>query len=169
MEGWPKLAKLSSVAGLDGWRNVSTSIVERGMQSENDRWDPATVIGIKSSDRVLVVGNPAFLPWLTVVFEKYPDNLVAVRKVSEIETLMHENQHFDKVILTRETTYSHDHLLRAGAFGAQLICFPTDDGWTTEQSIEFYYPEVRTWKFDSTFGPIVIAEPHGASWRVIHA
>jgi hypothetical protein len=162
------MAKLSSVVGFDQWQNVSTNIVERGMQSENGRWDPATVIGLKSSDRVLVVGNAAFLPWLPPVFDKSEHNLVSVRKVSEIETLLHEGQHFDKIILARETAYSHDHVLRAGAFGAQLVYFPQDDGWQFEQSVEFYYPGVRTWKFDSTFGQVIIAEPHGASWRVIH-
>jgi len=159
--------KLSSVAGFAGWPNNSMPIVERGMQSEGDRWDPATAAGVKSSDRVLVVGNPAFLPWLPPVFDAQPGNLVAVRRMSEIEALLRTGQRFDKVILARETTYSHDHVLRAGAFGAQLIYFPQDDGWQFEQSVEFYYPGARVWKLDSTFGQVIIAEPHGASWRVL--
>jgi len=137
--------------------------------SENDRWDPATVTGLRSSERVLVIGNPAFLPWLTTLFEKHPDNLVAVRKISEIEALLHEGAHFDRVLLTRETTYSHDHVLRAGAFGAQLICFPADDGWSIEQSVQFYYPDANFRKFDSTFGIVIIAEPYGFSWRLFNA
>lgn len=140
------------------------------MVSEDGRWDPATALGIKSSDRVLVVGNAAFLPWLPPIFENiHEDNLVSARKVSEIEALLHEGHHFDKIILARETTYSHDHVLRAGAFKAQLIYFPQDDGWQFEQSVEFYYPGARTWKFDTTFGPAIIAEPHGASWRMLYA
>jgi hypothetical protein len=139
------------------------------MVNENGRWDPATVTGLKSSDKVLVIGNAAFLPWLTVLFEKHSENLVSVRKISEIEALLHEGVHFDRIILTRETTYSHDHVLRAGAFGAQLICFPTDDGWSIEQSVEFYYPEAIVRKSDSTFGTIVVAEPHGFSWRMFNA
>ncbi len=139
------------------------------MQSEGGRWDPATVIGLRSSDRVLVVGNPAFLPWLVQVFDQRPQNLVAVRRVSDIEALLHAGEHFDRVILAREASYSHDHVLRAGAFGAQLVVFPQDDGWQVEQSVEFYYPMARTWKFDSTFGTIIVAEPHGSSWRFFNA
>jgi hypothetical protein len=137
------------------------------MVSEDGRWDPATITGVKSSDRVLVVGNPAFLPWLGLIFEKHPGNLVAVRRISEIEALLKAGEKFDKIILARETAYSHDHLLRAGAFHAQLIYFPQDDGWQFEQSMEFYYPTSRMWKFDSTFGTVVIAEPEGASWRIL--
>lgn len=139
------------------------------MVSEEGRWDPATVTGLKSSDRILVIGNPAFLPWLTTLFEKHQENLYAVRKISEVEAMLHDGLHFDRIILTRETAYSHDHILRAGAFGAQLICFPTDDGWTIEQSVQFYYPDAQFRKFDSTFGTIVIAEPHGFSWRMFNA
>jgi len=137
--------------------------------NENGRWDPATVTGLRSSERVLVIGNPAFLPWLTTLFEKHPDNLISVRKISEIEALLHEGAHFDRVILTRETTYSHDHILRAGAFGAQLICFPADDGWSIEQSVQFYYPDAMGWEFDSTFGKIIINQPYGFSWRMFNA
>ena len=136
------------------------------MQNEDGRWDPATVLGLRSSDRVLVVGNPAFLPWLTQLYSNNTD-FVTVRKIAEIETLLKSGKRFDRVVLTRETSYSHDHVLRAGAFHAQLICFPTDDGWTIERSIEFYYPTARMWKFDSMFGMIVVAEPQGSSWRFL--
>ena len=139
------------------------------MRSEDGIWDPATAIGLRSSDRVLVIGNPAFMPWLTQVFVADPDNLVSVRKASEIEALLHGGAHFDRVIIARETAYSHDHLLRAGAFHTQLICFPTDDGWSIDQSIEFYYPTARRWRFETTFGPAVVAEPAGASWRMLYA
>jgi hypothetical protein len=138
------------------------------MVSEAGVWDPATVLGIKSSDKVLVIGNAAFLPWLAPIFEQYEHNLVSAKRNSELEYLLHENEHFDKVILARETPFSNDHVLRAAAFKAQLIYFPQDDGWQFEQSVEFYYPGVRVWKFDTTFGPAVMAEPYGASWRIIH-
>ncbi len=139
------------------------------MTSEDGRWDPATVLGLRSSDRVLVVGNPAFLTWLTQVFVERPDNLISVRRTAEVEALLKEGRGFDRVVLSRETPYSHDHVLRAGAMHAQLVCFPADDGWSVEQSVEFYYPDARMWKLDSTFGTIVVAEPHGASWRMLYA
>jgi len=138
------------------------------MQSENDRWDPATVIGLSSADRVLVIGNPAFLPWLRWIFEERPAHLVATKKVSEVERLLANGEQFTHIILTRETQYTHDHLLRAGAFRAKLVVFPADDGWAVEQSAEFYYPEARAWKLDSMFGPIFMVEPQGSSWRMLH-
>ena len=141
-------------------------IVERGMQSEDGKWDPATITGIKSSDRILVIGNAAFMPWLAQV---NPDNVVEVRKVSEIETLLRNNEHFDKIIVAREVQFTNDHILRAGAFKAQLIVFPTDDGWQFDQAFEFYYAGANVWKFESTFGPVIVAEPVGVSWRMLYA
>lgn len=139
------------------------------MLSEDGRWDPATALGLRSSERVLVVGIPAFLPWLTELYAARPENLVGARKPSEIEAFLKEGQHFDRVILTKETAYSHDHLLRAGAMHAQLVFFPSDDGWQADRSVEFYYPEARSWKFDTTFGPVAVVEPHGPSWRLLYA
>jgi hypothetical protein len=137
------------------------------MVSEGNRWDPATVTGVKSSDRVLVTGNPALIPWLGLIFEQYPNNLQSARKASDIEARMLAGEIFDKVILPREATYSHDHLLRAGVFGAQLIMFPKDEGevYALEQSFQFYYPTSRRWVLDSTYGTIFIMEPQGSSWR----
>ena len=137
------------------------------MQSENGVWDPATALGLRNSDRVLVIGNPAFIPWLTQLFASNPDALVSAKRPSEIEALLHEGAVFDRVIIPRETVYSHDHLLRAGALRAQLICFPSDDGWSVEQSADFYYPTARRWRFETTFGTAVVVEPAGASWRML--
>jgi hypothetical protein len=143
------------------------------MQSEEGRFDPATVTGIKSSDQVLVVGNPAFLPWLTSMFGEQPHtgNLITARKPGNLDALLKNGSRFDKLVLTRETAYTHEHALYAGAFRAQLVAFPKNEGeaFHIEQSIEFYYPGVRVVRLDSTFGPVVIASPVGASWRVIHA
>jgi hypothetical protein len=72
------------------------------------------------------------------------------------------------MVLAREVQYSHDHVLLAAALRAQLVCFPADDGWQLEQSVEFYYPDARTWRFDTTFGFAVAAEPRGPSWRILH-
>lgn len=111
------------------------------------------------------MGNPAFLPWLVQLFASAPQNLVSARRSSEIEALVRDGRGFDRLIVSREVPYSHDHVLRAAALGAQLVCFPADDGWEVEQSVEFYYPTARSWKFDSTFGTVIVAEPHGSSWR----
>lgn len=138
------------------------------MQNEGNLWDPATVLGLRKNEIVLVIGNPAFLPWLTVFFSEAPHHLVAVKRPSEIEQLMRDGHHFDKIILAKETQYSHDHLLRAAALRGQLVYFPQDDGWQFEQSVEFYYPEANVRKFESTFGPIMTADAYGASWRIIH-
>ena len=139
------------------------------MSNENGLWDPATVIGLRSSDHIVVVGNPAFLPWLPSIFAHNPGGLTSVRKASELEALLRSGRQFDRMILNRETDYSHDYALLAGAARLQLVAFPRDDGWSIEQSIEFYYPDCRRWSFDSTFGRITVAEPAGFSWRFFDA
>lgn len=138
------------------------------MQNEGGKWDPATVLGLRTNEVVLVIGNPTFLPWLTTFFSEHPDNVVAARKPSEVEQLMREGHQFDRVILAKETQYSHDHLLRAAALRGQLVYFPQSDGWDFEQSVNFYYPEANIRKFDSMFGTIMTADAKGASWRIIH-
>lgn len=139
------------------------------MTSEDGRWDPATVVGLRSSDQVLVIGNPAMMPWIGPIFENREDNLLSARRPTELEALLRDGRRFDKMILSRETQFSHDHLLRAAAFGAQLVFFPQSEGaaWQVEQSLDFYYPGARMWKLDSTFGPVLVAEPQGCSWRMI--
>lgn len=129
------------------------------------------MIGLKSSDHVLVIGNPAFLTWLPPVFERYPEHLKSARKHSQIDAIVRSGEQFDKLILTRETAYTHEHTLYAGALRAQLVVFPRSEGdaFHVEQSVEFYYPGARIWKLDSTFGPVLVAEPYGASWRIVHA
>jgi hypothetical protein len=139
------------------------------MTSEDGRWDPATVLGLRSTDSVLVAGNPAMMPWLTTFFQENIGQVVAARRPSELEQLLHLGTRFDKFILSRETTFTADHLLRAGAFRAALVTFPTDSGWAVEQAMDVYYPTGRWWRFDSTFGPVVVAHPWGASWRVLYA
>lgn len=138
------------------------------MTSENGLWDPATVLGLRRNESVLVIGNPAFLPWLTTFFSEAPDQLLAVKKTSELEALLKERRVFDRVILSRETSYTHDYLLRSAAHKAQLVVFPKDDGWQIEQAIQFYYPEANIRKFESTFGPIMTTDAFGASWRIIY-
>lgn len=159
-----RMSDLAKVEWKPGLMSTGGSVT----QSEDGRWDPATVLGVKPNDRVLVAGNPAFMPWLAPIFES-PGAIgmvLGARKLSELESQLRD-QAIDKLLIARETQYSHDHLLLAGAHHAQLVTFPPDDGWQVEQSIEFYYPDARWWRLDSTFGAAIIAEPHGASWKVI--
>ena len=81
------------------------------MRSDGERWDPATVIGIKNIDEILVVGNPAFMPWLIEVC----GDITSVRKPSDLAALVREGEKFDKVILPRESTFSPDLLPLAAA------------------------------------------------------
>jgi hypothetical protein len=162
------MARMDTLAGFVGWRASSIPTGERGMVSEEGRWDPATALGLRSSERALVVGNPAFLPWIGTLYEHRPENLEAARKPNDIATLVRDGQEFRWMVLAREVPYSHDHVLLAAALAAELVCFPSDDGWQMEQSIEFYYPDAPIWRFDTTFGIAVAAAPRGPSWRVIH-
>lgn len=141
---------------------------------EDGKYDPFTVLGLKRTDTVLVLGNPAFLPWLT--YEH--DQVVEARRAADAEKLIREGHRFDRVIIGRETQFSNDHILRAGALlernthgNGLLVYFPKDDGeaWQFKESLEFYYPNCRTWEHRSSFGDIITAEPFGASWRLIAA
>lgn len=139
---------------------------------EDGKYDPYTVLGLKSTDAVLVIGNPAFLPWLTYEHGDVYD----ARRAADAEKLIRDGTRFDRVIIGRETQFSNDHILRAGALIERarhgtglLVYFPKDEGeaWQFKESVEFYYPGARTWEHKSSFGDIITAEPIGASWRLI--
>jgi len=138
------------------------------MQSEGSKWDPATVIGLRSCDEVLVVGNPAFMPWLFSVAH----DITSVKKLSDLEMLVREEEEFDKIIIARETAFVHEMVSFAGPLlkrqpgeSGILVAFQPDDGWTLNEAVGFYFPEARTWEIDTTFGRAFIAEPLGTSWR----
>jgi hypothetical protein len=138
------------------------------MQSESGKWDPATVIGLKSHDEVLVIGNPAWMPWLFQVAH----DISSVKKLSELEQLVREGEEFDKIVVARETSMNHEFFAFAGPLlkrgeneSGLFVVFPPDDGWNADEGMNFYYPEARTWKIDTTFGRAFIAEPLGTSWR----
>ena len=163
------MTKLSSMAGLDGWQNSSTPTGESGTPSEHEgKWDPATVIGLKSTDEVLVIGNAAFMPWLTEICR----DVSSVKKVGELQALVNEGEQFNKVIISREVSFTAEMIPYCGpllkhdeAESGFLVVFAPDDGWSIEQAVEFYYPEARTWQYDTMFGHVFIAETHGVSWR----
>lgn len=48
---------------------------------EDGRYDPVTVLGVKRTDTILVIGNPAFLPWLT--YEH--DQVLEARRTADVE------------------------------------------------------------------------------------
>ena len=136
------------------------------MRSEGDRWDPATSVGLKGTDEVLVLGNPAFMPWLSDVNH----HVDSARKNGELKSLLREKREFDKVIISREHDFSPDvvamvgPLLRHDGCGL-LIAFPADDGWTFEQAVSFYYPEAQVRTFETTFGTAITVNINGVSWR----
>lgn len=164
--------KLSTLAGLDGWRSDSINTDERGMRSSEDgRWDPATVIGLKRTDEVLVLGNSAFVPWLNEV----TDHVTEAAKAADAEALLADDRSYDKVIVGRESSFSNDHLLRAAAMlngksgPGIIVFFPKDPGsdWQFKESLEFYFPRARTWESECTFGRVIMSEIHGSSWRMV--
>lgn len=149
-------------------QSASTSTGGRGTLSAGDELpDPASVIGVRGSDRVLVVGNPAFMPWLCELFNntRMGGSVTSVRKAADLTKLVASGKKFDRVIVSRESSYSHEHLLSAGAMCAQLTVLPQDDGWEFRQSAEFYYPTARVLSFETTHGTVMTAEPEGSSWR----
>ena len=134
------------------------------MTNEGGKWDPATALGFKSSDAVLVVGNPGFMPWLFNVC----GDITSVKKVSELQRLLDEGKGFSKIVIAREANFVHEMVSYAGPLMANdglLVVFQADDGWTTRESVEFYYPDARFWELDTTYGRALVAEPRGTSWR----
>lgn len=160
------------MAGLDGWRSNSTPTERSGIPNESKGvWDPSTVIGLKATDSVLVIGNPAFMPWLSEVAR----DITSVRKPGELAAFIKEGERFDKIILPRESNFSADLIPLIGALlennelhRGVFVTFPSDDGWTTEQAIEFYYPDARTWRHSTQFGDVIVSEFNNSSWRYIY-
>lgn len=145
------------------------------MLSDPARWggedgvfDPATVIGLCNADVVVVFGNPALIPWLKEVPN---DGIYEARRPAEAESLVKQHSHsFTRVVLGRETPFSHDHILRAGALldaTGVMVYFPKTEGeaFQFREAFEFYYPTSRLWESDTTFGRVIMSMPSGASWR----
>jgi hypothetical protein len=120
---------------------------------------------------VLVIGNPAFMPWLSDVCR----DISSVRKPGELAMLIKEGEQFDKVILPRESIFSPDlvPLVAALLKDAEtergiFVVFPPGDGWTESAGVDLYFPEGRSWELDSTFGQVQLFELAPTSWRMIH-
>lgn len=136
------------------------------MQSDGDRWDPATVIGLKNTDHVLVVGNANFMPWLTDVCH----DVKSVRKISELKRYADNRSVWDKVIIARETTFVADLVKMIAPLldhrnNGMFISFPSDDGWSIEQAMNFYHPNAQVTLINSTFGAVFMADLRDAGWR----
>jgi hypothetical protein len=135
------------------------------------KFDAAVVCGYKSADNVLVIGNSAFVEWLTK-----KSNVKSVKKSKDIEKLIKSGIKFDKVILGKDIQFSDENIIRAGLLlrhdeggTGLLVYFPGNDGdeWQFRRSFEFYYPTSNMWTFDTTNGRVIISEPFNTSWRMI--
>lgn len=139
------------------------------MQSEPGRWgedgvfDPATVVGLQNHHHVLVLGNPAFLPWLT----KENQTIASARKTNEAVKMVQIDD-FDRVIVGREYDFSHWTNLAIAHVGLNkhrgiLVFFPKNDGdaWEFKQNVEFAFPLSRVWESNTTFGRVIQADIHG--------
>ena len=154
-------------------QSSSKSTAERGIRSESGRYDPLTVLGWQKHDTILVFGNSAFIPWLHQEGAMVWD----APRPREAEQFLKDGSKFNRIVIDRAVTFSQDHVLRAGAllegpYGGpgQLIFFPKDDGSAFEfrSTVEFYYPTARVWNLDTTYGPVIIAEIGGKSWRMLN-
>ena len=134
------------------------------MLNDGELWDPATVIGLRSSDQVLVVGNGAFMPWIAETC----NDVMSLSKHGELKLAATDMVQFDKVIIARETPFSAEliplaaKLVRAGGL---LCAFTTGDGWEFDRAVDFYYPETSVITSDSLFGSVKITNARGLSWR----
>ena len=118
------------------------------------------MIGLQSHHRVLVLGNPAFLPWLT----KENRNVSSARKTNEAVRFA-QNGDFDRVIVGREFDISHWSNLAIAqvaliARGGLLVYFPKNEGdaWTFSQNLGFAFPLCRVWDTNTTFGRVIMVD-----------
>lgn len=139
--------------------------------NDKGHWDPATVIGLKRTDEVLVIGNAAFMPWLTDVC----GDVSSVRKPVDVAALVQEGEEFDKIILPREASFSPDLVPLLAALlknsdleRGMIVIFPSDDGWSQLSDVGAYFPEARQWEAVSSFGLVQMFELPPTSWRMIH-
>jgi hypothetical protein len=135
---------------------------------DDGRFDPATVIGLQSHHRVLVIGNAAFLPWLT----RENENVVSARRSAEIVRELDEGHDFDRVIVGREVEIEHHELLLQAEIAlvqrhGLLIYFPSSEGdaWSFKERVEFFNPGSHVWDNDSSFGRIIQVRLSGG-WNV---
>jgi hypothetical protein len=158
------VSKISDVVNFDATLNLNKKYSDTLCHEEDGRWDPGTVIGIKKSDVILVVGNPAWMPWV-------PKNVVSTKnKVNEIVGLIADGHLFDKIIIGKEVQYTNElsellgNLLVPGGF---VVFFPKDSGaeWQFVSSVEFHHPEVTLRNNESLHGRIIMASFNGSSWR----
>ncbi len=135
------------------------------MTSDGDKWDPATALNFRDTDSVLVVGNPGFMPWLFSVCR----DITSVKKLSELAALVSARREFDRIVIARETQFVHEMVSYAGPLlkreSGSFVVFQGDDGWSSKQAFDFYYPEACFWEIDTTYGRALVGEPRGTSWR----
>lgn len=119
------------------------------------------MIGLNSHQRVLVLGNPAFLPWLS----RENKNIVSARKLNDAVKIATVDKGFDRLIVGREFDFSHwNNLMIAAAALATnrgvLVYFPKNesDGWAFRRNIEFAYPLSNVWETGTTFGHVIQVE-----------
>jgi len=129
---------------------------------EDGKFDPATVIGLNPHQSVLVIGNPAFLPWLT----KETNNIVSARRPNEIlKALEHD---YDRVIVGREYEIDFKLLLAQAEVALKkhqgvLVVFPAkeSDEWQLKNNIDAFNHGSKVWESDTTFGRVVQVELAG--------
>jgi hypothetical protein len=136
------------------------------MRSEGDRWDPATVLGLENHEHVVVLGNPAFMSWISSA----AGHVTSVRRLAELERLRTSGFQFHRVIAGREFDMGREFIVASAAVlkrGGLLAFFPKDDSsaWNFKNAFEFYYPNCVLREHDSLDGRIIECEPVGTSWR----
>lgn len=130
---------------------------------EDGIFDPASVIGLQNHHHVLVLGNAAFLPWLT----KENVNIASARKVNEAVKIVQIDD-FDRVVVGREYDMTHWTSLAIAHVGLNkrrgvLAFFPKNEGeaWTFKQNVEFAFPLSQVRESNTTFGQVIQVELHG--------
>jgi hypothetical protein len=128
-----------------------------GRWGDEGKFDPATVVGLRNYHRVLVIGNPAFLPWLT----RESLNITAGKKPNEVFRQL-DPHGYDRVVVGRENETPLQLILAQAAVALAptqgvLVMFPTNetDAWELRNNVEFFYPGSEIWENDSTFGRVV--------------
>jgi hypothetical protein len=143
-------------------------LIGGSVTTNESNYDPAVALGFRNDDNVLVIGNPGFMPW---IFNSC-SNITPAKKLNDLKALVQKGAQFDKIVIARETSFVHEMISYAGPLLRKsvsglglLIVFQSDDGWTTKEASNFYYPDARSWEIDTTYGRALVVEACGTSWR----
>jgi hypothetical protein len=147
--------------------NMSNGNGESGTKHYDIYDDISLVTGLKSKDRVLLVGGNITFPSV----HNFVENVYHVKKDGDVKRLLREGMEFDRVFLARENVLDEQLVDNAVKLSGEngLVCFFSDCDALREgfiDVIEQNYPGADVWSLESNVGPVVMTNAAGnPSWQ----